>query len=184
MTPAELTKKVEEIWQARLKNPTDFHEENPQMAADWKLYYIDGFLADRASLYKEFLDSHNIPFVRKSMIMCSGEVLGEDDYANWYFTFPELVKSTRQLMSDLSWQLLKSELKTKILSLSTTERQCFDLVCQNKTPKGRVNHALLKSLIEQNLVFKWKCRLDSKHFIWSYEPMSPTLKEVWSELPL
>ena len=183
MTPAELIQKVEEIWQARLVTPSDFHEENPQMAADWKLYFVDGLLAHRASLYKEFLDSHNIPFVRKPMIMCSGEVLAEDDYANWYFTYPELVKSTRQLMSDLSWQLMKEELKAKILALSPPERECFDLVCQGKTPKGRENQALLKSLIEQNLVSKSKCRVDLKHFVWSYEPMSPTLKEVWSELP-
>lgn len=182
MNHLELAQKVEEIWQARLKNPADFHEQNPQMAMEWNKYYVDCRSADRESLYKDFLDSHNIPFVRKAMIMCSGEVLAEDDYANWYFTYPELVKQTQKLLSAFGWQCLRDELKALILALPPPERECFDLVCKHQTPKGKANQALLKILIEQNLVFKSKCQVDLKHFCWSYEPMSPTLKEVWDAI--
>jgi hypothetical protein len=182
MNHTDLTQKVEEIYQARLKNPADFHEQNPKMAKEWKEYYIDCLSVERESLYKDFLNSHDIPFVRKAMIMCSGEVLAEDDYAAWYFTYPELVKEAQKLLSAFGWQCLREELKASILALSPIERECFDRVCKHGAFKGKTDRALLKALIEKKLVTKSKYYVDRKHWMWQYNPDSHLLKEVWSEL--
>ena len=182
MNYLDLSQKVEEIYQSRLHSPANFHERTPLMAAEWDKYYVDCLSSERELLYKEFLSSHNIPFVCKAMILSSGEILAEDDFAAWYFTFPELVKETQKLLSTFGWHCLKAELKASILALSPAERECLDLVCKHQMAKGKTNQALLKVLIEKGLVLKSKYRIDLDRFVWRYEPMSVILKEVWETI--
>ena len=181
----ELIQKVEEIYQARLKNPANFGTSDPLMFVEWNKYWLECLTTCNEALYIDLLNRHNIPFVRKAMIMVDGKILADDDYAAWYFTYPELIESTRKLIWDFGWQrILIPKLKDSILALSPSERKCFDLVCkQQPTPKGKANQALLKTLIEKGFVRKSKYYVDLKHWQWQYNPDSHLLKEVWSELP-
>ena len=104
MTPADLTKKVEEIYQSRLKDPNSLTSRDPLLFAEWNKYWLDCLSTHNEALYIDLLNRHNIPFVRKAMIMCDGTVLADGDYAAWYFTYPGLVKSTRKLIWDFGWQ--------------------------------------------------------------------------------
>jgi hypothetical protein len=136
---ADLTQKVEEIYQARLKNPAKFYG-NP-MSKEWDKYWLECLSTHNEALYIDLLNRHNIPFVRKAMIMCDGTVLGDDDYAAWYFTCPELIESTRKLIWNFGWQrFLNPKLKDSILALSPTEGECFN--SQAKAPhREGLHHA-------------------------------------------
>ena len=74
------------------------------MSKEWDKYWLECLSTHNEALYIDLLNRHNIPFVRKAMIMCDGTVLGDDDYAAWYFTYPELIESTRKLIWDFGWQ--------------------------------------------------------------------------------
>jgi hypothetical protein len=183
MNHLELTQKVEEIWQARLKNPNSLSSKDPLLFAEWNKYWLDCLSTHNESLYIDLLNRHNIPFVRKAMIMVDGTVLADDDYAAWYFTYPELVESTRRLIWDFGLQrIVIPKLKDSILALPPLERECFNLVCKHQAPKGKANQALLKILIEKGLVRKSKYYVDRKHWLWQYNPDSHLLKEVWEAI--
>jgi hypothetical protein len=99
MNESELIDAVEVVYQARLSDPEGFYLS--PMQGRWNKYFIDCFSVDSACV--DILNSNDIAFICKPIIMGSGEVLQIDDYAAWYFTYPGMAGSARKLLWETMW---------------------------------------------------------------------------------
>jgi hypothetical protein len=99
MNESELIYAVEVVYQARLSDPEGFYLS--PMQEEWNKYFIDCFSVDSACV--DILNSNDIAFICKPIIMGGGEVLQLDDYAAWYFTYPGMAGSARKLLWETMW---------------------------------------------------------------------------------